>query len=253
MMPAMGRKYDALGVFLAAQTRDRVHLSFDQIERIIGSSLPPSAGKHAVWWSNSRVTGRYNEVWLDRGWETTDLNMRARTVGFVRVGLPRRSLRAAKPEDVPSASPAPPPSPSPAQPAVGTPPGAAKHDISMSFEWLTLGQVKLDEGMRLAFPSVAAEPGLYRMRISSDPGVLVYIGESDNLRRRFGNYRNPGPTQQTSLRINQLLREKLAADISMTVNGAEASPNLRDRAVRRMVENAALVASGGTDVELANR
>ncbi len=47
-----------------------------------------------------------------------------------------------------------------------------------------------------------------------DPGAGVrprdYIGETDNLRRRLSsNYRNPGPSQQTSLRINRLLREHL--------------------------------------------
>ena len=40
----------------------------------------------------------------------------------------------------------------------------------------------------------------------------IYIGESDNLRRRLaGNYRNPGPSRQTSLRINKELREHLSA------------------------------------------
>lgn len=40
----------------------------------------------------------------------------------------------------------------------------------------------------------------------------MYIGETDNLRRRLSsNYRSPGPSQQTSLRVNALLRAHLAA------------------------------------------
>lgn len=37
----------------------------------------------------------------------------------------------------------------------------------------------------------------------------ISIGESDNLERRSGNYRNPSEKRQTSLRINALLREHL--------------------------------------------
>jgi hypothetical protein len=52
----------------------------------------------------------------------------------------------------------------------------------------------------------------------------IYIGETDNLRRRLsGNYRNPGSGQQTSLRINALLREHLAAGGEVALAAAAAA------------------------------
>ena len=35
----------------------------------------------------------------------------------------------------------------------------------------------------------------------------VYIGESEGLSRRFGQYRNPEPSQRTNVRIHDRMRE----------------------------------------------
>jgi len=41
--------------------------------------------------------------------------------------------------------------------------------------------------------------------------------------------------------------------VALTINGAEISPDLADKATRWMIEHAAIVATGGTNVELANK
>ncbi|KTE01400.1 hypothetical protein ATE68_20460 [Sphingopyxis sp. H038] len=42
-------------------------------------------------------------------------------------------------------------------------------------------------------------------------------------------------------------------DVAVQINGVPISTDLNDRATRRMIEHAAIVATGGIDVELANR
>jgi hypothetical protein len=78
----------------------------------------------------------------------------------------------------------------------------------------------------------------------------VYIGEADDLRRRWYNYRNPGLSQQTSLRINELLRHHLAAGghtalaiatVATLESGGQTSPlPLTRKSARVLAEHAAL-------------
>jgi len=87
----------------------------------------------------------------------------------------------------------------------------------------------------------------------------VYIGETDNLRRRrAGNYRNPGPSQQMRLRVNALLREHLGAGgvvrLAVTTvaklrlcGGDEQRLDLIPKAARLFAESAALVLAQVTD------
>ena len=85
-----------------------------------------------------------------------------------------------------------------------------------------------------------------------------------NLRRRFSHYRNPGPKQQTNIRINALFKElietgaAISVDIIMDgvklmINNATVAADLTDKAVRRMIEHAAIVASVGSEIEIVNR
>jgi hypothetical protein len=111
------------------------------------------------------------------------------------------------------------------------------------------------------------DPGLYRLTLTG--GVAgarpqVYIGETDNLRRRLSsNYRSPGPTQQTSLRVNALLRSHLAAggqvDVAVVtvavvhLRGDDQALDLRRKAGRLLAENAALVLAQATaDADIMN-
>ncbi len=255
----MSKVYQPLGDFLDDQTGDRIALSFDQIEQIIHRNLPQSARTYDAWWSNSPVAGRHNEAWLKRGWATADLNRKSSTVKFVRGTLPttrEKPLRAKAGRRVSADGEL--------VTVLKAAPTAAAHDIALAFEWKMLGNVNLDANGSVAFPSVTRGAGLYRLRLDGVGRSQVYIGESVNLRRRFGNYRGPGPTQQTSLRINALLKETIAAGatiavdivtegVKLTINGVQVSVDLTDKAMRRMIEHAAIVATGGTDIEIANR
>ena len=65
------KKYEPLQAFLEAlPTSDRdTTLSFDQVEQIIGDTLPPSATAHREWWANQEGGSRaaLAGCWLQGG------------------------------------------------------------------------------------------------------------------------------------------------------------------------------------------
>jgi hypothetical protein len=255
----MSKTYQPLTEFLDDLTSDHVALSFDKVERIIRRKLPPSASIYVAWWSNSPVEGRHNEAWLRAGWMSADLNLKSRTVKFVRGALP---MLRKKPVWVKSETPA---IPDGKMVTVlkASPTADAQH-ITLTFEWKILGDVVLDMSGSVAFPTVSSGAGLYRLRVDSAKGLQIYIGESVDLRRRFGQYRGPSPTQQTNMRLNGLLKIAIAEGatvsvdivnqgVELSINGAQVAVDLTDKAMRRMIEHSAIVATGGTGVEIANR
>ncbi len=65
-----GDKYINLSKYLEKLNLPRVILSFDEIERIIGDSLPDSSIRHAeAWWSNNKDHSQAIS-WLEAGYET---------------------------------------------------------------------------------------------------------------------------------------------------------------------------------------
>lgn len=82
-------KYTPLANHLRKATGYEVTLTFDQIEEIIGTDLPPSASKHDEWWQNS-TPGSDSHVqalaWMTTGWRKSRVDRSARYVTFNRVG-----------------------------------------------------------------------------------------------------------------------------------------------------------------------
>jgi len=252
----MGGKYAEISRFLEAQTGNSVALSFAQIEHLLGNPLPESANVYQAWWSNSPVGSRHNQAWLRKGWATTELNLRGKTVRFVRAEPTRLQTkpRNKRPEALSGKHTA---------IRLTASPVAAAHDFALSFEWQSLGTLGLDAKGCVEFPKVTAAAGLYRYRIDKISQPQVYIGESSSLRRRFTNYRNPGPTQTPNIRLNALLREAITSGavvsvdviidtLKVKIDGKDVSMDLNDKALRRMIEHAAIVASAGTAVEIVN-
>jgi len=79
-------RYAPLAIWLQSQpsSRDRVRLTFEDIEGIIGEVLPPSAHKHRAWWANdtSHVHARQ---WLDAGWRVAQVSAAEQRVVFARI------------------------------------------------------------------------------------------------------------------------------------------------------------------------
>jgi hypothetical protein len=130
-------------------------------------------------------------------------------------------------------------------------------------KWRAIGLVSRGGDGRLKFPSASQSPGIYRFQVRARSNESLYVGEAVNLARRFAHYRNPGPTQQTNMRLNARFKEALlaGAEISVAVVtegawierlGKREKANLSLKAVRCLFENAALL-DGGTVVETLNR
>jgi hypothetical protein len=82
----MVSKYDALGAYLRRQTGDRVPMTFAEVERVTGVTLPAKSQHSRAWWSNNPGNNVMTKVWLDAGFETREVDLKAHTVVFVRKG-----------------------------------------------------------------------------------------------------------------------------------------------------------------------
>jgi hypothetical protein len=116
----------------------------------------------------------------------------------------------------------------------------------------------------LLFPTPPPKPGLYRFRIRAAGSEERYIGEADDLRRRFRHHRAPGPTQATNLRLKEHLsqalrvRAEVAAAIAVDSAWIQRSQvvepaDLSRKAVRRLFESFVLVAETDTQIAGLNR
>lgn len=221
---------------LMSLKQSAVRLSFCDIEEILARPLPPSARKFAAWWGNNDQGGkRHSAAWRQAGWRTADLALEMEEVTFVR-----------------DSAPAP------------VPVFSAGISVSIGANWTSVGAVELGQDGKLSFPEVPPEAGVYRFRLYGGFGSRSYIGESIDLRRRFVSYRTPGSTQATNLRLNAAMIEHLrqggeiGLDIITALGGmsdgaSNRERSLTDKAVRLLLEQAAIVADGATEILSLNR
>jgi len=252
----MKNNYTPLQNHLTGLTQNAWKTTFDEIESILGFSLPKSARHYQAWWANNRQGSRHTRAWLDAGWQTKDLNFGSGTVVFQRE---KRALKTSESSLNLCSSK-----------VSKTPPltcewnGSEVHKCTVEMEWQPLGSLVLGEDGKLTFPKTGNTPALYCFKVKRGTRESRYIGETDNLNRRMGNYRNPGPTQQTSLRMNALLKSELTAGseiaISVISSGAwietpkgRKAADLSSKIIRCLLENAAIALCGGVEIEMLNR
>jgi len=136
-------------------------------------------------------------------------------------------------------------------------------DCRLGMTWVPIGRVILSD-RRVEFPAAQSVPALYRFRFRNPASEALYIGETENLARRFTLYRNPGPSQQTNLRLNGKFRDALSsgAEIAVAVvitsawiemGGSRTLADFSARAMCRLFENAAIIEGLGVSVESLNR
>ncbi len=83
---AVSGKYRPLYAWLREQgdgSRD-VQVTFEQVEEILGETLPPTARTHQSWWANDSVGHRQSQAWLRAGWRVSEYDLTAETVTFQR-------------------------------------------------------------------------------------------------------------------------------------------------------------------------
>ena len=81
------RKYLPLAHLLLSKpdAAARAQLTFPELEKIIGDTLPPAARKHRAWWSNSHKRHVQASAWLAVGWRVKQVDLSGETVSFERV------------------------------------------------------------------------------------------------------------------------------------------------------------------------
>jgi hypothetical protein len=78
-------RYDPLRRYLAGRSEPVVHLSFAEIERIIGGPLPASARRHRPWWANERSGSHVHaSAWMGAGRRTANVDLNSGAVDFAR-------------------------------------------------------------------------------------------------------------------------------------------------------------------------
>ncbi len=77
-------KYVPLRKFLESQQVERVRMTFDEIERVIGERLPPSK-KYPAWWSNNPSNNVMTKEWLAAGYETEQVDTGGEKLVFRRL------------------------------------------------------------------------------------------------------------------------------------------------------------------------
>lgn len=82
-------KYGALGDYLRNCGAGEIPMTFAEIERIVGTKLPPSAYVHRPWWSNNASNSVLTKVWLAAGYRSARVDMAARSLVFARLGEPQ--------------------------------------------------------------------------------------------------------------------------------------------------------------------
>ncbi|MEM2673495.1 MAG: hypothetical protein QXG34_02100 [Candidatus Bathyarchaeia archaeon] len=94
-------KYAYLSMLLArkAKFQNKITFSFAEIEGSIGEKLPKSAYERKDWWSN--VRGRSpSETWLTVGWRVSEVNLKEKTVTFIKDGnQPANELKVSHKHD----------------------------------------------------------------------------------------------------------------------------------------------------------
>ncbi len=75
-------KYAPLTDYLRRTGQSRIAMTFEEVERIVESKLPPSAVRHRSWWSNNPTNSVITCAWLEAGYETADVDMAGRKLVF---------------------------------------------------------------------------------------------------------------------------------------------------------------------------
>lgn len=247
-------KYAALRDYLNGLKSDHWNATFNEIENLLGFTLPSSARRYPAWWANQNPRSHAQcSGWLDAGWKASELNLTRESVTFIKFGEGIKNSTEYKPTrseldwpDIIS-------------------PDCEKENgfLNIEFSWQSLGNVSIDQKERLRFPKVPGHAAIYRFALKNGKQSEIYIGETEDFARRLQHYRTPGVTQRTNQRVNDLMKQCLAdggkvgvfvaLDHSISSGGKTPKINLKRKSQRRLFENVALVLAENSGANLINQ
>ncbi len=95
-------KYEPLTMYLHGQKpRMSIPMTFEEIEKVIGTKLPQSASKHRAWWSNNSTNNVMTNAWLKAGYKTRNVDMQDRKLVFEKSGQAESSPQTGDKESAP--------------------------------------------------------------------------------------------------------------------------------------------------------
>ena len=241
-------KYEPLQRYLDGLDDNVWRATFADVERALGFHLPASARSFSAWWANDQ-THVHASAWLGIGWRSSEVDLGGERLVFRRNGPPphRRARCVAVSATIEQAEQS-----------------AGSLELRLKMEWTVLGKVFLDDRGALSFPKATSVPAIYRFQLRFPDTETQYIGETVNLARRLAQYRKPGPSQVTNLRLNDKFKAELevGADITVTVATSGAwieqgtvrqDADFTSKVVRCLFENAAILDTGAAEIESLNR
>ncbi|WP_269584325.1 DUF7662 domain-containing protein [Roseibium sp. Sym1] len=162
-------KYEPLREHLARRDDVVWAAKLNEVEEIIGSTLPKSAREHRTWWANSGGSLVHQNAWLDAGWrvERTDLMrdvivFRRLRIGGTVAGTASRVERTARSPQKVAEKRLAKEMLSLRQPAT----------VTLRSEWTTLGDVQRTPCSNAAIPQ---EGGVLRFASLNDDEVVTVI------------------------------------------------------------------------------
>jgi hypothetical protein len=69
-------KYAPLAAWLVGETRDQIEATFEDLEEVLGFPLPPSARRHAAYWSGGQPGSTAGNAIRDAGWHARSVDVR---------------------------------------------------------------------------------------------------------------------------------------------------------------------------------
>lgn len=80
-------KYAPLFTYLNRLSGREWHVSFHDLEKILGFNLPNSARIYRPWWANQGAKGGHSQAlaWEMAGWKTANVDLEAEKLVFVRM------------------------------------------------------------------------------------------------------------------------------------------------------------------------
>ena len=75
-------KYKSLENFLSQSGESEIEMTFEEVEKIIGFNLPPSAYTYSSYWSNNVDSCDIKVAWLSAGYISEKIDMSKRTLVF---------------------------------------------------------------------------------------------------------------------------------------------------------------------------
>lgn len=199
-------KYAPLQEYLEtiASNKEHVTLAFDEIEKIIGATLPRSAFTYREWWANQQGGSRA-PYWRAAGFllDAVDLD---RKLAYFRRSTSEKIGKPHKKSD-----------------AGGRRTQPIPVDTLLKADFNPVGHWELRNDAIVLIGDIPTNPGVYAHVVN---GEVYYIGLATmGLKKRLYFYGKPGKSQRTSIRINGLIKEVLGLNNRVDVIAAFPDPS----------------------------